>query len=194
MVDLRETLRRDTRTLHDQVEASYPFNQLVCPDITSSDYVEALFRLYRLHTHLLRSISQLTNPRHSLVTIFQPDIRAACEKLECDLEAHSVIATQKFLDEIMPVEEFSSDAECVGGGYVLFGSSLGAKVVYPALKKNLPDTFEHHYYSHLVAGRHWSEFLQRLKTQQFSQDEIAEAVAGAKKSFMLLSGVGKPGK
>lgn len=195
---IMETLKEETRTLHNQTEGNDFQKSLFGGQLPKQRFVEYLGQMYLIHKALEDALSELRNS-HSTVANIVADHQYQQNYLSADLSAANIAtdnlqalpATQKLIDRIGHLKA-NEPMALLGCEYVLFGSKHGAKLLSKQLEKyelwapGSPNYFDP--YGDKFSGL-WQEFKAQMNAAKFSQEEQEHIIRGAKDMFSYLSKV-----
>lgn len=181
---ISETLKANTRTLHDRVEAKFNSNRIFDGTFSLNDYRNLIRYNYLFLQNFENEVFSVFNEQTA--DELNLDNRRKLTLIEEDLE---VLNIEKSSIEI-PLK-IKNEAEALGMLYVMEGSTLGGNVIAKQLSKN-PD-FHEVSFSYLRCygdrtGSYWKNFKEVMDTQigaEFHED----CVAGAQKAYQFLLNV-----
>ncbi|OWK74414.1 heme oxygenase [Flavobacteriaceae bacterium JJC] len=181
---ISETLKANTKILHDQVEAKFNSNRIFDGTFSMRDYRNLILYNYLfLHNFENEVFSGISE---SVAEDLNLGKRRKLSLIERDLESLNM---EKSTVQILP--DIKNEAEALGMLYVMEGSTLGGNVIAKQLSKN-PD-FHEVSFSYLRCygdrtGSYWKNFKEVMDTQigaEFHED----CVAGAQKAYQFLLNV-----
>jgi heme oxygenase len=195
---IMETLKEETRTLHNQTEGNDFQKFLFGGSLPKHQFVEYLGQMYLIHKALEDALSQLRHSSSIIATVIG-DHQFQQNYLRTDLSAAKVSAedlralpaTRKLINHIDNLNNKEPMA-LLGCEYVLFGSKHGAKLLSKNLGKyelwtpGSPNYFDP--YGDKFSG-YWQDFKAKMNAIQFSQDEREQIIQGAKDMFSGLAKV-----
>ena len=173
-VSLRERLKTETRTEHEELEERMA---ILSPTLTEQRYFEILQRFYQLHLLIEKQLGTNSNAlaedylRHRTKSAF----------LEVDLTGRELSPLSTDIDL-----SWLDDAHTLLGAlYVIEGSTLGGQVVSKGLRANhseIPVRYFSGYQSE--TGRMWQSFISQLA--HVPPDQNDAVVNGARKMFQTF--------
>ncbi|MFY8274273.1 biliverdin-producing heme oxygenase [Pseudoalteromonas sp. SSDWG2] len=181
MSDLIAAIRAHTAQLHEQVEQSYPFCKMMSDSLNEEDYTRVLRCLAQWHHIIETTVAPVilsTLQGHvafsSSVQVLKQDLQAMGAD-KCDILA-------------LNNDHFDNNERALGALYVVLGSANGATHILRHLQKHhstLPSAF---YKKSALDISQWKQYMRWLATQeeQFSNQQIADIICGAKEAFTLL--------
>ncbi|MEL7045261.1 MAG: biliverdin-producing heme oxygenase [Pseudomonadota bacterium] len=174
----RRALREATQIDHKRVDSLPLMRRLLHVRVSRVDYGTALARLMLLHealcSELARSISAYAHPKlhaDDLLPALRSDLAAL--KWESPCVAGSA-------------PPFATGAEALGAWYVLEGAALGGAVIARHLRQRLgPDLPLRHFEGR--GERRWPDFLRHLEGSIKSDQEIEDAIQGARRAYRFTA-------
>jgi heme oxygenase len=180
---LRERLRRETRDLHDRLEAAVDAERQLG---ARADYARYLRRLWRLH----RSAEDDLCRRDFTAFGFSYATRRRSPLLEADLAALGCPLTARGQRDLVTLPRLANPAAALGSVYVIEGSALGARVLLGQITAALGLNGGHG--AAFFAGRPsedrqmWRSVVAALNGIDPSSPEADAAIAGARAMFTLF--------
>lgn len=179
-------LRRSTRDLHRQTEEAARGEQIRDYSLDLAHYRDLIGKNFFLHRHLEPLFLQALPAAGC--DAFLPFIHPRFPALEQDAKLLGL--SEPCYPVLLPT--LSSKPQLLGGLYVFLGSNLGGRIIYQCLIDNphLSDLSDFHFYrtagAQPAAG--WPRFC-RLLDSYVREEELAEAVSGARAVFCLFGEV-----
>ena len=165
-MNVRDALKRATREVHEQLDASLSDYRL--DDLDS--YRKFLIAQAAAFLPVERALTQAGAA--ALLPDWTETLRSP--RLVDDLTALGAIA----IPEVAP-PAYSDEASLLGGLYVLEGSRMGAAV----LARQVPADFPHQFLSVRPPAGHWAALIATLERKLYSSVELDIAKAAAQRTF-----------
>lgn len=178
---ISETLKANTRTLHDRVEAKFNSNRIFDGTFSLNDYRNLIRYNYLFLQNFENEVFSVFNEQTA--EELNLDKRRKLTLIEEDLE---VLKIEKSSIEI-PLQ-IKNKAEAFGILYVMEGSTLGGNVIAKQLSKN-PDFLEVSFRYFRCYGENTGSFWKNFKTvldREVAPDEYADCISGAEKAYRFL--------
>ena len=173
MTKMLNSLREETAELHRELEKENLANKIMDHSITLDEYRSLLFQNFIAYKSAENEISK-----------FLPSKAEKTEKLKADLKGLGITDFNFDLD-------FSceNEAEAIGAAYVVEGSAMGGMLIGKEIKncealKELPE--QQFFSGNRESMKGWNEFLKFLRTRDFTETEVQEAVNKGKDTFLLF--------
>lgn len=149
-------LKRGTASSHTALEATYPFNTMMKPDIFDRQaYTQNLLILASFHNCVSNYI-QNTQNTDSLREFIDAD--SVMHAVNLDLTA---LGREPEYPDFPLIAQPDSPESALAGAYVWMGSSMGAKILYRWLNHAGYDALPTAYYQQMITlGERWPEFVE----------------------------------
>ena len=173
-----QTLRDQTSVLHKEIEKDNTAGLIMDHSITLEEYKLLLLQNYLAYKVVEDEIKR-----------FEPEFSTdKSQRLAEDLRMLGI-------DFKSPLAYFKDDFYCndsieaLGAAYVLEGSAMGGMLIAKELQhcKNLASIGTHHFFNgerKNVQG--WKEFMKKVNSREFSEEETQKATLKAKETFRFF--------
>jgi heme oxygenase len=175
MKKMLDHLREETKVLHQEIEKDNLAAGIMTHQISLEEYKLLLLQNYLAYREVEKKIQPyLESWDSSKSTRLKQDL----ENLKVETEGLTT-----------PSLEINNLAEALGAAYVLEGSALGGMMIAREIANcealaHLPKQFFFSAEREHMQG--WNDFLKRLRTSKFSQDEIEKAGKKARETFQFF--------
>ena len=174
------SLREHTQSLHKEIEKDNLAGLIMDHSISMNQYKTLLLQNYIAYKVV-----------EDEVFLYLEDYnRNKSEQLIKDLDALEVNTTmlQDFIGEF----GCQNKMEALGAAYVVEGSVLGGLMIAKELEncKHLSEIKTHHFFNgdrKNISG--WKQFCKQVNSNQYSEEEINQAVGKAKETFIFFGKV-----
>ncbi|MBD3584850.1 biliverdin-producing heme oxygenase [Salinimonas sp. HHU 13199] len=149
-------LKRGTAASHTALEATYPFNTMMKPDIFDRQaYTQNLLILASFHNCVSKNI-QKTKNKASLSEFIEAE--SVMRAVNQDLNA---LGRQPEYPDFPLIAQPDSPESALAGAYVWMGSSMGARILYRWLNHAGYEELPTAYYQQMITlGQHWPAFVE----------------------------------
>lgn len=175
-----EKLKKETRSLHDEVEAAMGSEELMRDDFSKERYKLLLQNLWQAHSALEPAVLQHERiARH-------PELEVERRLHKRKLLAEDLAELSAEPGEPMPVIDLPTLPQAWGAMYVLEGSSLGGAMIYKHLKKLNWDVQAFRFYNCYGkdTGKLWSRFKTILQQEnEPAEENLEELLQGANTAY-----------
>lgn len=179
---LIELLRSATAQVHKQLEALPVSKRIMSPELTTSEYIDYLQRVYTIHHSIEKEVFPIVAEKISNL-----EQRQKVEYIEDDLRSlHAVVPA----DTVFFNADFRPNAAfCMGILYVSEGSTLGGQYILKNVQKILgPQAGDAVRFLNVYGprtGSMWKSFTEILNAYEsmLTETEMDEVVAGAVYGF-----------
>ncbi|MGM0553690.1 MAG: biliverdin-producing heme oxygenase [Pseudomonadota bacterium] len=172
---VHQTLRTATAAHHHALDHHRLMQRLTGSDLTREQYAETLAGIYRPHARLERWVHE---SRHRFESELELSPRLA--QLEADLV--------ELGRPVLPASQTGPDlpdgrAAWWGRVYVLEGSRQGSAVIARCIRSSLDDSVPCRFFGEALIPGAFSTLLATLERELQDEDDLAQAVAGAREAF-----------
>jgi len=172
---VQHSLRRATAAAHHALDHHPLMQRLTGSDLTRELYAESLAAMYRPHTRLERRVHQSSHHFESGLKL-----SARVDLLEEDLVE---LGWPVLPDSHIQTDLLEGHASWCGWVYVLEGSRLGSAVIARRIHASLGDTVPCRFLGETVVTRERDALLAMLERELEANDELEQAVSGARAAF-----------
>ena len=177
--------RSETHELHQRLEATNVFSQLMRDTVTIEDYtfaLQALLNCYSVLEPILIQGLHLYAPAY----LYVPRLPLLLRDLD-NLGANKTIHSDK---TEMPQLSSLSKAETLGILYVIEGSTLGGQILsrhlIAKLGEQISSVLAFYSLDGKLTSQHWASTQRLLREQLCTAEEIEQALQSAKQSFEIF--------
>lgn len=185
MASFPEKLKQNTAVPHTELEDLTLSKAIISPDVSAKNY---LLYLDLMHD-VIYNVESTVYPKLNSVI---PDINER-KKLAYIQQDFTALGYEKsnIKKNVLKLEDNFTIGFAMGVMYVIEGSSLGGRVIYKNIQKNLGYDNESGaaYFSGYgdKTGSHWKNFMAALSEYEKEHNNADEIIAGASHAFKAIT-------